>query len=160
MKLELLRISSGTDATVGVLFDVSTPIRRCLCYTLEDQYQEKKVPGETRIPEGLYIIKLRTEGGYHQKYTKRYGSMHKGMLCLQDVRGFTHIYLHTGNTHKHTKGCILVGYSSVLNTSEPGTVGLSTSAYTDIYPPIADAILEGKDVSIKIMDASRQLEVV
>ena len=49
MKLEVLRFSSGEDSTSGILFDV-TGNRKFLCYTLEDQYQTKKVMQETRIP--------------------------------------------------------------------------------------------------------------
>ena len=51
MKLEVLRFSSGKDSTSGILFDC-TRGREFLCYTLEDQYQTKKVMQETRIPAG------------------------------------------------------------------------------------------------------------
>ena len=58
MKLEVLRFSSEEDSTSGILFDV-TKGREFLCYTLEDQYQTKKVMQETRIPAGEYEIKYR-----------------------------------------------------------------------------------------------------
>ena len=76
MKLEVLRISSERDSTSGILFD-TTNDKKFLCYTLEDEKRDEKVMGETRIPEGTYEIKLRTVGGFHQKYTKRFGSMHR-----------------------------------------------------------------------------------
>ena len=79
MKLEVLRFNSQDDFTSGLLFDV-TDGRKFLAYTLEDEYREEKVKGETRIPSGTYKITLRTTGGFHARYTKKYGSMHKGML--------------------------------------------------------------------------------
>ena len=69
---------------------------------LEDQYQAVKVMHETCIPEGTYDIKFRTVGGFHEKYKKRYGNDHYGMLHLQDVPNFTYILIHAGNTDEHT----------------------------------------------------------
>ena len=40
--------------------------------------ENEKVYGETRIPAGTYKLKLRTEGGYHQKYSKRFPDIHRG----------------------------------------------------------------------------------
>ena len=97
MKLEVLRFSSESDSTLGLLFDV-TDGRKFLCFTLEDEARETKVMGETRIPAGTYKLKLRKEGGYHSRYVKKYGSMHKGMIHVQDVPGFEWILWHTGNT--------------------------------------------------------------
>ena len=79
MKLEVLRISSEADSTSGLLFDV-TYFRKFLCYTLEDEYREEKIKGETRIPAGTYQVVLRKSGGFHNKYVKRYGEMH--LVCF------------------------------------------------------------------------------
>jgi len=49
MKLEVLRFSSDSDSTLGVLFD-TTNERKFLCFTLEDEFREIKISGETRIP--------------------------------------------------------------------------------------------------------------
>ena len=76
IKLEVIRFSSQKDSTNGVLMDVTTD-KKFLAYTLEDEYRDTKVMSETRIPEGKYKIKLRTVGGFHGKYAKKYGSMHK-----------------------------------------------------------------------------------
>ena len=75
MKLQLLRINSGVDATSGVLFQVHPEgDKTFLCYTLEDQPQEKKVYAETRIPANTYDIRFRTVGGFTTRYLKKYGS--------------------------------------------------------------------------------------
>lgn len=146
MKLDVIRTQFGKDATNGMLF-INGVFE---CYTLEDEVRDVKVHSETAIPLGEYEIKLRTEGGFHTKYTSRYGSMHKGMLWLQDVPGFTWILIHTGNTDQHTAGCLLLGETQQdLDKGKDGFVGGSGDAYKKAYPKIAEAILNGEKVTIK-----------
>lgn len=153
MELEVLRISSQKDSTNGILFDVTGGERRFLCYTLEDEYREDKVAGETRIPAGTYRVTLRTTGGFHGRYVKKYGDMHKGMLWVRDVPNFEYILIHTGNTDQHTAGCLLVGDSQQANFgSSDGMVGSSVNAYKRIYPPIAEALEQGQEVTITYTD--------
>lgn len=153
MQLELLRVSSQRDSTNGILFESIGPSRKFLCYTLEDQYQDEKVVKETRIPAGNYQIILRTVGGFHKRYTSKYGNMHRGMLWLQDVPGFEYILIHTGNTDEHTDGCILVGDTQTQNiTKKDGFIGSSVNAYKRIYPRIAQALLKGEEVWINVVD--------
>ena len=153
MKLEVLRFSSQKDSTNGVLFNV-TEGREFLCYTLEDEYRNEKIKGETRIPAGTYKITLRTVGGFHGRYEKKYGEMHKGMLWVRDVPNFEYILIHTGNTDEHTAGCLLVGDTQNQNItkSKSGFIGSSVDAYKRIYPPIASAIERGDDVEISYVD--------
>jgi len=152
MKLEVLRFSSEKDSTNGLLFDVSDG-RSFLCYTLEDEHRDKKVMAETRIPAGTYRITLRTTGGFHGRYLKKYGSMHKGMLWVRDVPNFEYILIHTGNTDEHTAGCLIVGDSQQTNFGESdGFIGSSTQAYKRIYPPIAAALEAGEEVTITYID--------
>ena len=87
MKLQVIRTQLGKDATNGLLFIDGL----FECYTLEDQYQVKKVMHETCIPEGTYKIKLRTVGGFNERYTSKYPTFHRGMLWIQDVPGFEYI---------------------------------------------------------------------
>lgn len=151
MKLEVLRFSSQNDSTLGLLFDVTNG-RKFLCFTLEDEARDTKVMGETRIPAGIYDLKLRNEGGYHQRYAKKYGKWHKGMIHVQNVPNFRWILWHTGNTDEHTAGCLLLGDTSQQNVSKEGFIGASTAAYKRIYPSIADAILSGERVRVKYID--------
>lgn len=151
MKLEVLRFSSGNDSTMGALFD-TTNGRRFLAYTIEDEARDEKVAGETRIPAGTYPVRLRTEGGFHGRYTAKYGDFHKGMLHVQDVPGFEYILNHTGNTDEHTEGCLLVGDTSQQNVTKEGFIGSSGDAYKRIYPDIADHLVSGGDVEITYID--------
>jgi len=141
-----MRISTGAESTSGSLYIDG----EFACFVLEDTKRIKKVAGETRIPDGLYRIDLRQEGGLNRKYAERYGNMHHGMLWLQDVPGFEWVYIHTGNKRGHTEGCLLVGDSLNNNQLVDGFVGKSRDAYQRIYPKIADAIESGEKVTIRV----------
>ena len=150
MKLLVLRFSSQKDSTNGILFEVTDVGKRFLCYTLEDEHRVLKVRGETRVPDGIYNIELRKEGGFHNRYTKKFFDIHRGMLHVVDVPNFEYILIHTGNTDEHTAGCLLVGDSQENNEIiENGFIGKSTNAYKRIYPPIAKAIERGEEVTIQ-----------
>ncbi len=152
MKLEVLRFSSGADSTSGLLFDV-TGNRKFLCYTLEDQYQTKKVMQETRIPAGEYEIKFRQEGGFHKRYSERYPDIHRGMLHVTNVPNFKWILIHVGNTDEHTAGCLLLGDTQENNQIKTnGFIGKSSQAYVRVYDKIADALDMGEKVIITYYD--------
>ena len=154
MKLKVIRISSGSDSTSGVLFDVTdNDNKKFLGYTLEDEYRNEKVAGETRIPAGEYKVAIRKVGGFHEKYSQRFSDIHVGMLHIIDVPYFDYILIHCGNTDEHTAGCLLVGDSQENNQiKKDGFIGSSTQAYKRIYPPIATALEAGEEVTIKYVD--------
>jgi len=148
MKLRLYRYGHGKNSTGSLLFVNGV----FFCHVCEDEARAVKVAGETRIPAGTYRITLRTEGGMTQKYAERF-PFHKGMLWLRDVPGFEYIYLHIGNTEKHTEGCLLVGFTGICTDNE-FSVGRSVEAYTELYQLAALALLErGEEVTIEIVEA-------
>ena len=151
MRLEVLRFNNGVDSTSGLLFDVTDLSNKVfLAYTLEDEYRDVKVMGETRIPNGTYEICFRTEGGFHNKYKSRFKNIHKGMLQVMNVPNFEYILIHCGNTDENTAGCLLVGDSQNNNSIDKnGFIGSSTQAYKRIYPAIAEAIAVGEQVLIE-----------
>ena len=158
MELEVIRFSSGTDSTNGILFETIQQGNeidgifkqtKFLAYTLEDEQRNEKVFGETRIPNGTYKLGLRKVGGYHARYSKRFPHIHIGMLHVLDVPGFEYILIHCGNTDEHTAGCLLVGDSQENNQiTKDGFIGKSTQAYRRVYPKIAEAIECGEEVTI------------
>jgi len=149
MKLLLQRRSHDADSTIGDLY-VNGHFE---CHIVEDEPRLEKVSGETRIPAGVYKIKLRTVGGFHERTLVKYGPVfHRGMLWLQDVPGFQYILIHTGNTEKDTEGCLIVGQSVNQNGRGGGTVSNSRAAYERLYPMVRDAILRGEDVEIQMVD--------
>ena len=157
MRLQVLRFSSQEDSTSGLLFDITNGIE-FLCYTLEDEYRKDKIMSETRVPSGTYNILLRDEGGMTKRYAKKYGGMHKGMLCVHNApdwkivtsdMSFQYVLIHVGNTDEHTAGCLLVGDSQENNQiTEDGFIGKSTQAYKRIYSRIAEALDCGEEVKI------------
>lgn len=156
MNLRLERLSSDDDSTIGSLFIDG----RFMCATVEDEFRATKQVHETRIPAGVYGIKLRAEGGFHERYAAYYGKKfgadwHRGMLHLQQVPGFEYILIHTGNTDDDSSGCIIVGLTANLNAEGGGSVAQSRAAYEKLYPIVRDALLRGEQVSITIVDKDR-----
>lgn len=144
--IDLYRFSPGADSTLGILMADGLQM-----FTCEDEYRAEKVEGETRIPAGTYPIKLRTDGGMHPKYAARY-PFHKGMLWLQDVPGFTYVYIHTGNNDDHSEGCLLVGYGSERDVGQGGGfITRSREAYADLYQKVV-ASAEQEKLQIVIHD--------
>ena len=155
MELLLQRFSTGDESTLGLMYrgHYSDPdnMPEFRCFTMEDQPNEPKVPGETRIPAGRYKIELRTEGGMNERYSRKF-DWHFGMLWLQDVPGFEWVYIHYGNYERDTDGCILVGDGCQSNVLDDGMVMSSVAAYTRLYSEIMRAMDADKDVWITIED--------
>lgn len=151
MKIDVLRFQMGSDATNSLVFIDG----KFECYGLEDEYREVKVMHETCIPEGEYDIIYRKVGGFHTKYSARYGAEHKGMLWLQDVPGFTYILIHSGNTDEHTSGCLIVGETQTdLDRGKDGFIGNSGDAYKKLYKKVSSELDKGKKVTIKYQNVN------
>lgn len=98
----------------------------------EEEIKERKVFGKTAIPVGEYKVVM--------TYSNRFK---KQMPLLLDVKGFSGIRIHSGNTAEDTEGCILCG-----KNSEKGKV-LNSKVFTElVYQHIRYGINEG--VTIKI----------
>lgn len=150
MNLDQLRYSSGDDSTLSVWHVRDGGTRRFLCFILEDEFRNKKVYGETRIPAGTYRLGLRTEGGHHERYKVKFPEFHVGMIQILDVPNFEYILFHIGNTDDDTAGCVICGDSATQNITAPGRVGSSTTAYKRVYQPIANALVRGENVRLTI----------
>lgn len=140
------RFKSDSDATIS---NVNVD-GQFICFGLEDEYRAEKVADETRIPAGRYKVGLRTEGGFHARYTKKFGDIHRGMLHVLDVPDFEHILIHIGNTDEDTAGCLLVGLNAAVDDGEI-RVTASKLAYQKLYPMIIDAAEKG-ELEIEYLD--------
>lgn len=143
LHIDIIRLVSGTNATMGLLYIDNAPY----CFTLEDEHREIKVPGETRIPDGEYQVSLRVNSPVAERYRKRFGSWHTGMIWLQEVPNFEWVYIHIGNTEEHTDGCPLVGMVGNLKTM---TIGSSEMAYIPLAKKVISAIEGGNRVTVRI----------
>ena len=141
MRIEVLRYNDTGNETLGLLM-INGKFRG---HTLEDEERTVKLWGETRIPEGTYKIGLRTEGGHHVRYSKKFPKIHKGMLHVLDVPYFKYILIHIGNTDDDTAGCLLISRSLGANND---SIVRSTDKYLEIYPEIARAIVNNEPVTI------------
>ncbi len=136
------------DTTLGELF--IGDYRQCL--TLEDTHRHEKIPKKTRIGAGRYEIKLRKSSPMAKKYRDKYGT--DGMIWLQNVPEFEHVYIHIGVDRKSTDGCIIVGNTLYMETKNGVLVPRlwhSSKAYLDLHPKIVKA-LKTERVFITIID--------
>jgi len=144
MNILVVRYNSDIDHTNSVMIIDG----KYQCDGLEDEFREKKVYGETRIPDGTYPIRFRKEGGFHIRYTKRFGKhFHKGMLEICDVPNFKYVLIHILNHDDQTHGCYGVGYAG---RNDANWISNSTMAYKKVYPIISNALLRGEEVNIEI----------
>lgn len=140
MKLELHRKYRKDGYTIGLLYING----KFICNTLEDTDRglksgmseaaiaAVKVKGKTAIPTGVYSVQI--------TYSPRFK---KAMPILCNVRGFSGIRIHSGNTPEDTEGCILCG----LNT-EVGKVTKSRFWTEKVYDYIRQGIKEGVIIDI------------
>lgn len=110
MELLLKRIFRGDTYTIGHLYingnyycDVLEDTDRGLTDDMsEEEIKRIKIYGKTAIPKGTYKVEVT----YSPKF-KRY------LPLLINVKGFSGIRIHSGNTAEDTLGCLLVGYNKV-----------------------------------------------
>lgn len=136
MNVHLLRLPSTEEHTLGALV-VGGTVR---AFTVEDKGRAVKVPGVTRIPAGTYRLKVRTFGGFHQRYALKFGAFHRGMIEIADVPGFSDVLIHIGNTAQDTRGCVLVGQGAEVT----GTLANSTLAYQELYSYLFPRVERGE----------------
>ena len=142
MKLKVNRIYRGLDYTIGRLYindeyysDVLEDADRGLSDDMNlETIQALKKPNITAIPTGTYKVLIT----YSPKFKQR-------MPILMNVKGFDGIRIHSGNTHKDTSGCLLVG-----ENKEKGKVLNSKITYTKLFNLINDALENNEEVTITI----------
>lgn len=128
MKLTISR-TPGEKQTFGVLSAE-------LGYTLEDPVRDRKIPGKTAIPAGLYRVTLVN--------SPRFGP---DTISLLDVPDFQHIRIHAGNTVEDTEGCPLVGLELSQNGIKGGT---SLPALRILKALVKASLAEKQDVWIEV----------
>lgn len=134
MKMTLTRTSKQEGFTTGILC-VGNEI---VAHTLEPQYRdlrkEKKVPGQTAVPEGTYHIEL-----LFSAHFKRL------MPYLANVPGFTGIMVHCGNRPSDSRGCILVGERAM-----PDRLANSRHTFDVLYGQIESAKKRNEEIILVI----------
>ena len=121
MELLLERKWKKPSYTIGILYIDG----KKFCNTIEDvdrglddsmllmEIAKKKIPNVTAIPTGIYSIDPNTVS------PKFGGKAFYKKVCngkvprLQNVKGFSGILIHAGNTANDSSGCILVGENKI-----------------------------------------------
>lgn len=142
MKIRLKRIAKRDSYTIGKL----SINGKNFCDTLEDvdrgledsmpleEIKAKKVKGETAIPIGTYQVII--------TYSPRFK---RQLPLLLSVKGFEGVRIHSGNSHKDTEGCILVGLNK-----EVGKVLDSRYTFNRLFERINTAFKKGETITIEI----------
>ncbi|MGJ1316211.1 DUF5675 family protein, partial [Sphingobacterium multivorum] len=81
-------------------------------------------------------------------YKKRFPDMHQGMIEIRTIPNFSLVYIHIGNTHEDTEGCLLVGTYFHKSNDDWG-VYQSADAYKQLYGTIIEQVKIGQ-VTLKI----------
>jgi len=125
MRLTLKRIAFKPTYTIGKLYidgvwfcDVIEDVDRMLDDSMsEEEILAKKKYCETAIPSGIYTVSIT----YSPKYKKM-------MPLINNVKGFSGIRIHSGNTAKDSCGCLIVGKNTKV-----GMVTDSRNTYNALY---------------------------
>lgn len=116
------------------------------CNTMEDkdrglddsmsveEITAKKVYGETAIPRGTYNVVM--------SYSNRFK---KYLPEIQNVKGFSGIRIHSGNTAKDSSGCLLLG-----KNTQVGMVTNSREYCSTFNKMLEDALKRKEKVTIVI----------
>lgn len=144
MELTLKRFRQGNNSTLSELYIDGT----FQCYGLEDTVRDVKIKGRTAIPAGTYKLGINRNGGMNTAYKKRFPDMHEGMIEIRAIPNFSLVYIHIGNTHDDTEGCLLVGTYFHKSYDDWG-VYQSAEAYKQLYRTIIEQVKIGQ-VILKI----------
>lgn len=136
MELRVERRFKGKTYTIGTMYVNGERF----CDTLEDRVRdlgggERKVPGETAIPEGRYKV-----------IVNRSPKFGRDLPRLLDVPMFEGVLIHRGNTAEDSAGCILVG-----ENKEKGKV-INSTPYEEKLVALCKAALDiGETIEIEVV---------
>lgn len=126
-------------------------------FTLEDEFREKKLAGETRIPAGTYrLVVQRSDTPLTLKHRKAYGSWFVYHIEISGIRDFSGVYIHAGNDDDHTEGCLLLGDVLTNHLIVPAKpLGSSIQAIKRFYEKVYPLLEKGEQVFLEIKDNAR-----
>lgn len=148
----LQRYSDNRESTLGLLFKKASKLV-LMGYTLEDEFRDVKVKGETRIQAGRYPIVInKAETPLTLKYRTRY-NWFKFHLMISGVKDFVGIYFHVGRNDDWTDGCVTMGNNVNNNTVTNGEITDSVECFKKFYLELYDFLeVKGNQAFIEIRD--------
>lgn len=136
-QFELIRDTVWPDSTTGTLKHLKTGAS---WFTLEDAVRDRKIPGETCIPSGVYQLRM--------TMSPRFGRV---MPILLRVPGFEGVRVHAGNWAKDTEGCILLGKGLV--TAPQRMLQSSRKAVNEFEVLLREELTRG-EVWMRVVDVT------
>lgn len=135
MDIKIVRDTFTADTTIGKMHIDGAEF----CDTLEDTFRNLndggvKVQNVTAIPKGEYSCSLR-----YSPHLKHW------VLWLQDVPGFTYVYIHFGNYARDTDGCILIGYGRMKDM-----VTDSDNAFRAFMKKVLAAVSADEEITVTV----------
>lgn len=160
MRLLLERTARKQRYTIGHLYDITDGKREYICDVIEDKVRdinkngkfdngELKIPKETAIPYGIYVVTLWVRSPKFSDFKKYpYAKKYNGYLPrLLNVPHFDGILIHCGSSEKSSAGCLIVGYNKVV-----GRVVNSEAAFYKLMDNyLVPAKKRGEGISIEII---------
>jgi hypothetical protein len=146
-EIKQLRYSSKDEYTLSSFIINDNPF----CVVLEDEHRDKKVMHETRIPAGEYMLGIRKElTEMTQRYRKKF-DWFKFHIEILNVKNFSGIYIHIGNTDKDTSGCLLLGQRP-FGFTEKNKILESTITFKKFYDWAYSKLEKGQEIKLIIKD--------
>ncbi len=147
----VLRYIDDGETTLGLIFLRN----KFFAYTLEDTHRDEKIRGKTRIPAGIYSVGYSpvdpAQSRITRDYLRLYSPWFTKHLHLKNVPGFEGIYIHVGNSHENTEGCLLIADGVSAGTQQK-TLQNSRNAYQRFYKIIAALLDSNEQVNIQILN--------
>jgi hypothetical protein len=145
--LTILRYLDDGETTLGLIFLRN----KFFAYTLEDAHNEVKIAKKTRIPAGIYSLDFnKNETELTKKYRSTYGSWFDFHLEIKQIPNYQNVYIHVGNTHDHTDGCILIADGVSAGTSK--SLQYSRNAFERFYKTTSALLKSNEPVNIQILN--------
>ena len=153
MRIKVERKWKNEDYTIGIMYVNGTRFSETLedkdrglkDSMTEEEIKNKKIYGKTAIPTGTYKIKMT----YSPKFASRvWGRKYQGkVIQIMNVKGFSGVRIHPGNTAGESLGCIFPG-----RNLEKGKVLQSTAYYYKLLDNhILPALKRDEEVTITIV---------
>jgi len=136
--LHLKHIDETPNSTVSALMLNGVH----LCYVIEDGYNEVKVPGWTRLYARTYEVFPRKDGGFFNKYKRRFG--HEFVIGFVDAVEFDLVLIHIGNGIENTRSCLLCNTEYYLGDDGNYRGAGSTDAYKMLHEVFKELFNDGK----------------
>lgn len=153
MELLLERKWKKPNYTIGILYIDGTRF----CETIEDtdrglnsnmteaEILRLKKPNITAIPTGIYPVDLNTISSRFGKNSFYVSTCNGRLPRLKNVKGYSGVLIHCGNTEKDSSGCIICGENKVR-----GKVINSKETFKKLYKLLKGSYNKGEKITIEI----------